>query len=136
MQITCKKKLSLKQQKVSLFLKHLLCCCSVAKLCSTLLDLMDCSMPGLPVPHQLPEVHAIESVMHPTISSSVTLFSFYLQSFTASVSFQWVSCSHQVTKILELHLQYQSFQWVFRLISFKIDWFNLLALQGTLKTLL
>ena len=87
MQITCKKKLSLKQQKVSLFLKHLLCCCSVAKLCSTLLDLMDCSMPGLPVPHQLPEVHAIESVMHPTISSSVTLFSFYLQSFTASVSF-------------------------------------------------
>ena len=28
--------------------------------------------------------------------------------------FQWVGCSHQVTKILELQLQHQSFQWLFR----------------------
>ena len=50
--------------------------------------------------------------------------------------FQWVSFSHQMTKILKLQLQYQSFQWVFRVISLKIDWFDLLAVQGTLMSLL
>ena len=33
----------------------LLCCCSVAKSCPTLCDPMDCSTPGLPVLHYLPE---------------------------------------------------------------------------------
>ena len=50
--------------------------------------------------------------------------------------FQWVSSSHQVAKILELQLQHQSFQWIFRTISFRIDWLDLLAVQGTLKSLL
>ena len=52
---------------------------------------------------------------------------------------QWVSSSYQVPKVLELQLQHQSFQWVFkysRLISFRIDWFDLLAVQGILKSLL
>ena len=35
--------------------------------------------------------------------------------------FQWVSSSHQVTKILELQLQHQSFQWIFR-VDFLYDW--------------
>ena len=39
-------------------------------------------------------------------------------------------------KVLEFQLQHQSFQWVFRVISFRIDWFDLLAMQGTLKSLL
>ena len=42
------------------------CCCSVSKLCPTLCSPMDCSTPGLPVPHYLPEfaqVHVHESVM-------------------------------------------------------------------------
>ena len=52
------------------------------------------------------------------------------------VFFQWVSSSHQVAKILELQLQHQSFQWIFRLISFRIDWFGLPVIQGTLKSLL
>ena len=51
---------------------------------------------------------------HLTISSSVIPFSSCLQSFPASEFFQWVSSSHQVAKILELQLQYQSFLWVFR----------------------
>ena len=51
---------------------------------------------------------------HPTISSSVVSFSSCLQSFPASGSFQWVSSSHQVAKLLDLQLQYQSFQWIFR----------------------
>ena len=46
--------------------------------------------------------------------------------------FQWVSFSDQVAKVLELHLQpkYSG------LISFKIDWFDLLAVQGTLSSFL
>ena len=50
--------------------------------------------------------------------------------------FQWIGTSHQVVKILELQLQHQSFQWIFGLISFRIDWFDLLEVQGTLKSLL
>ena len=48
--------------------------------------------------------------------------------------FQWVSYSYQVAKVLELQLQHQSFQWIFR-ITFRMDWFDLLAVQGTLKSL-
>ena len=51
---------------------------------------------------------------HPTISSSAIPFSSCLQSFPSSGSLQWVSSSHQVVKVLELHLQHQSFQWIFR----------------------
>ena len=40
-----------------------------------------------------------------------------------------------MTKVLELQLQHQSFQSIFRLVSLKIDWFDLLAVQGTLKSL-
>ena len=43
---------------------------------------------------------------------------------------------HKVAKVLELKLQHQSFQEYSGLISFKIDWFDLLAVQGTLKCLL
>ena len=42
---------------------------------------------------------------------------------------------HQVAKVLELQLQHQSFQWIFGLISFKIDWFDLLAAQGAFQNL-
>ena len=50
--------------------------------------------------------------------------------------FQWVSSSHQVAKVLAFQLQYQCFQWIFRTISFRVDWLDLLAVQGTLKSLL
>ena len=45
--------------------------------------------------------------------------------------FQWVSSSHQVAKVLEF--QHQSFQQIF---SFRMDWLDLLAVQGTLKSLI
>ena len=48
--------------------------------------------------------------------------------------FQWVSSLHPVAKVLEL--QHQSFQWYSGLISFRNDWFDLLAVQRTLKSLL
>ena len=50
--------------------------------------------------------------------------------------FQWVNSLHQVAKVLEFQLQHQSFQWIFRLSSFRKDWLDLLAVQGTLKSLL
>ena len=43
---------------------------------------------------------------------------------------------HQVAKVLEFQFQHQSFQWIFRVDFFRIDWFDLLAVQGTLKSLL
>ena len=71
---------------------------------------------------------------HPTISFSVVPFSSRPQSFPASGSFQSVSSSHQVAKILELQLQHQSIQWIFTLDFFRIDWFDILNVQRTLKT--
>ena len=50
--------------------------------------------------------------------------------------FKWVSSLHQVAKVLEFQLQYQSFHWTLGLISFRIGWFDLLAVQRTLKNLL
>ena len=85
-----------------------------------------------PCPSPTPGVYSnscpLTQWCHPTISSSVVPFS-WLQSFPASGSFfQWVSSSHQVAKVLEFQLQYQSFQWTLRT--------DLLAVQGTLKSLL
>ena len=56
-----------------------------------------------------------------TIWSFATLFSLCLQSFPASMFFQWVGSLHQVARVLELQLQHQSFQWIFR-IDFLQDW--------------
>ena len=51
--------------------------------------------------------------------------------------FQWVSSLHQVAKVLEFQFQHQSFQWTHPgLISFRMDWLDLLVVQGTLKSLL
>ena len=46
----------------------------------------------------------------------------------------WVSSLHQVAKVLEFQLQHQSFQWISGLISFRIDWVYLLAVQETLRS--
>ena len=72
---------------------------------------------------------------HPTISISVAPFSPALNLSQHQALFQWVGSSHQVAKVLELQVQHQSFQWIFRWISFRVDWFDLLAIQGTLKNL-
>ena len=65
---------------------------SVAQLCPPLCDPMDCSMPGFPVHHQLPEFTQTRCPLsrwcHPTISTSVVPFSSCLQYFPASGYFQ------------------------------------------------
>ena len=73
---------------------------------------------------------------HPAISSSVVPFSSCPQSFPAAGSSQRVSSSHRVAKVLEFQPQHQPFQWNPGLISLRMDWLNLLAVQGTLKSLL
>ena len=62
----------------------------VTQSCLTLYSSMDCSMPGFPVHHQLPEptkTHVPHQWCHPTISSSIIPFSFCLRSFPTSGSF-------------------------------------------------
>ena len=107
--------------------------------CVWLCDLMDCSTPGFPVHHQLLElsqthVHQVVDAIQP----SYPLLSPSPPAFNCSQHqglFQWVSSSHQVAKVLEFQLQHH-FNEYSKLISFRIDWFDLLAIQGTLKSLL
>ena len=113
---------------------------SVTQLCLTLCNLMNRSMPGLPVHHQLLEftqthVHWVGDVIqpsHPLSSPSPPAFNLSQHQGL----FQLVSSSHQVAKVLEFLLQHQSFQWTPRTIFFRMDCLDLLAVQGTLKSLL
>ena len=65
------------------------CCCSVPQACPAFWDHMDCSLPGFPVLHYLPEFAQthVHWCCHPTASSSVSPFSSHPQSFPASGSF-------------------------------------------------
>ena len=56
---------------------------------------------------------SIELVTHPTISSSVAPSPTFNLSQHQGL-FQWVSSLHEVVKVLEFHLQHQSFQWRLR----------------------
>ena len=100
---------------------------------------MDCSMAGFLVLHYLLEfAHTHVYWVCDAIQPSYPLWSFSLPAFNLPQPrglFQWVSSLQQAAKILELQLQHQSFQWTFR-ISFRINWFYLLGVQGTLKSLL
>ena len=91
---------------------------SVAQSCLTLCDPTDCSTPGFPVHHQLPElpqthVHWVSDAIqpsHPLSSPSPPAFTLLKHQGL----FQWVSSSNHVAKVLELQLQHQFFQWIFR----------------------
>ena len=109
--------------------------------CVQLCKLMNCSMPGLPVHHQLPEftqthVRWVCDAIQPTHSLlSPSPPAFNLSQYQGL--FKWVSSSHHVAKVLEFQLQHQSFQWTHPgLISFRMDRLDLLAVQGTLNSLL
>ena len=121
------------------------CCCSVTHLSSFSWDPMDCSTPGFPVSwrlHCLSEavqthVHWVSDTIqqsHPLLLLSPPALNLYqLQG-----RFQWVG--------LALSIRWSRY-WSFifsispsneysELISFRVDWFDLLAVQGTLKSLL
>ena len=110
-------------------------CSSVTQLCLTLCTIMDCSMPGFLVHHQLPEVvqthiHPVGDVnqpSHPLSSPSPPALNLPQHQGL----FNWVSYLNQ----------YWSFSFSISpsnehpgLISFRMDWLDLLAVQGTLKS--
>ena len=110
------------------------CCCSVAKSGLSLCNPMDCSTPGFPVDHQLPvlvQTYAIQP-SHPLSSPSSPAFN--LSSIRVSSN----------ESVLHIRLpKYWSFSFSITpsneysgLISFRIDWFHLLAVQCTLNSLL
>ena len=99
---------------------------------------MECCRPGLPVHHQLPElaqtrIHWVSDAIQPPHPLSSTSPPFNL--FQHQGLFKWVTSSHQMAKVLKFQLRHHSFQWISGLISFRIDWLDLLAVQGTLRSL-
>ena len=113
---------------------------SVTQSCLTLWDPMDCSTSGFLVHRQLPDltqthVHWVGDAIqpsHPLSSPSPPAFNLSQHQGL----FQWVSSSHQAAKVLELQLSISSSNEYSGLTSFRIDWFYILAVQGTFKSLL
>ena len=111
---------------------------SVTQSCPTFCDLMNHSMPGLPVHHQLPEftlthVHRVGDAIHPSHPLSSLLL------------LPWIPPSIRVfSNESTLRMRWPKY-WSFSfsiipskeipgLISFRIDWLDILAVQGTLNT--
>ena len=114
------------------------CCCSVAKLGLTLGDPMDCSTSGFPVLHYLPEfaqthVHWFSDAIQTSHSLSPPPPAFNLSpirifSNESALCIRWPkywSFSFRISPSNEYS----------GLISFRMDWLDLLAVQGTLKSL-
>ena len=113
---------------------------SFSQSCPTLCDPMDCSTPGLPVHPQFPEftqtqVHRVSDAIqssHPLSSPSPPTFNLSQHQGFSSESvlrIRWPKYWSFGSNISPSN-EYS------RLISFKIDWLDLLAVQGTLKSLL
>ena len=108
---------------------------SVAQSCPTLWDPMNCSTPGLPV--QLPEftqtnVHQVGDAIQPSHPLSSPSLPAPNPSQHQDL-FQWVSSLHQVAKVRSFSFDISPSNEYSGLISFRIDWLDLLAVQGTLK---
>ena len=113
---------------------------SVAQLCPTLYDPMSCSTPGLPVQHQLLEptqthVHWVGDAIQPSHplsspSSPASVFpSIRVFSNESTLPMRWPKYWSFIFNISPSN-EHPG------LISFRIDWLDLLAVQGTLKSLL
>ena len=112
---------------------------SVAQLCPTLCDPIDCSMPGFPVHHQLPDlaqthVHRVGDAIQPShpLSSPFPAFSLSQHRIFSNES---VVCIRW-PKYWSFNFSISPSNEYSGLISFRIDWFDNPAVQGTLKSLL
>ena len=112
---------------------------SVTQSCPTLWDPMNHSTPSLPVHHQLLEftqthVHWVSDAIQPSYPlPSPSPLAFNLSQHQGL--FKWVSSLHQVAKVLEFQLSISPSNEYSGLISFEVAWFDLLAIQETLKSL-
>ena len=115
-------------------------CCSVAKLCPTLCDLMDCAYQAsltFTISWSLLKFISIESVMlsnhlipcHPFLLLPSVLPSIRVFSRDSALHIRW-------PKYWSFSFSISPFNEYSSLISFRIDWLDLLAVQGTLKSLL
>ena len=109
------------------------CCCLVSKSCPVLCDPIDCSTPGLPVPHYLPKfaqghIHWISDAIQPSHSLPPSSpFAFNLSQHQRL--FQWAGSSPKYWRFTFNISPSNSYS---GLISFQINWFDL-AVQGTLQ---
>ena len=113
---------------------------SVAQSCPTLCDPMDSSTPGLPVHHQLPKF--IQTHVHQSVMSSNHLILCHPLLLLPSIFPSIRICSNESVLCIRWP-KYWSFSFSMspsneysRRISFRIDWFDLLAVQRALKCLL
>ena len=113
------------------------CCCSVAQSGLTLCNPLDCGRPGFPVLHYLLKLMSLELMMPtnhlilclpllllPSIFLSINIFS-----NESALCIRW-------SMYLNFSFSISPFNEYSGLISFRVDWFDLLAVQGTLKSLL
>ena len=113
---------------------------SATQSCPTLCNPMDCSMPGFPVHHQLLELAQTRAYwVSDAIQPSHPLSSLFL----LSSIFPSIRAFYNESVLHIRWPEYWSFSFSISpsneysgLISFRIDWFDLLAVQGTLKSLL
>ena len=116
------------------------CCCLVAHSCLALCNPMDCSKPGFPVLHYLLEfaqthVHWVSDVIQLSHSLSPPSPPAFNLSPNRGL-FQWAGSLHQVAKYWNFSFSISTPNEYSGLVSFRIDWFDFLAVQGTLKSLL
>ena len=115
---------------------------SSVQLCSNLCDSMDSSKPGLPVHHQLIEftqthIHWVGDAIHPPHPLLSPPPTFNLSQHQGL--FKWVSTSHQVAKVLGVSASAsvnEYFSEYSGLIFFRMEWLDLLSVQGILKSFL
>ena len=113
---------------------------SVTQSCLTLCDPMDCSTPGFPLLHHSPElaqtrVYWVGNAIPPSHSLSFPSPPAFNLSPHKGL-FYWVGLSHQVAKVWSFSFSISPSNEYSGLISFRMDWLDLPAVQGTLKSLL
>ena len=113
---------------------------SVTQLCLTLCHPMDCSTPGFSVHHQPPEiaqthVHLDSDAIQPSYPlSSTSPPAFSLSQYQSL--FKWVGSLHQWSRYFSFSFSISPSNEYSGLISFRMDWLDLHAVQETLKSLL
>ena len=116
------------------------CCHSVAQSCPILCDSMNCSMPGLPVLHHLPERAQLMSIKSVIPSNHLILCHplLLLSSIFPSISVFTNELALPITwpKNWSFSFSISTFNEYSGLLSFRMDWFDLFAVQGTLKSIL